>query len=73
MPWQRYFLSLSGDADGTGLQVPCQAERSECCDGVPVQIEFVPNQAVTAGLRMCVVVVVPTLAEGQKSDPKAIR
>ena len=58
--------------EGAGFYVPGQAAEAEGRDAVPVGIELVPGQAVTRGLRMGVVVVVPALAKGEQSDPEAV-
>ena len=58
--------------EGAGFYVPGQAEEAEDGDSVPVGIELVPGQAVTGGLRVGVVVVVPAFAEGEESYPEAV-
>ena len=57
---------------GAGFYVPGQAEEAERGDAVPVGIELVPGQAVTRGLRMGVMVVVPALAKGEESYPETV-
>jgi len=57
---------------GTRFDVPGQAEDAEGGDSVPVGIELVPSEAVTRGLRMGVMVVVPALAEGKESYPHTV-
>ena len=49
----------------SGLYVPCETHGPECADAVPVGIELVPGQTVPGGLRVGVMVVVPSFSEGE--------
>ena len=57
---------------GERFYIPGEAEEAEDGDSVPVGIEFEPGEAVTGGLRVSVVVVVPAFAEGEESNPEAV-
>src|SRR5580700_135775 len=41
-------------------------------DTVPVEVHFIPAQAVASGSRMRVMIVVPAFAEGDHGDPKIV-
>src|SRR5438105_9831123 len=49
-----------------------QSEQLEGADAPPVEINLVPGEAVARRARVCVVVVVPALAEGQERDPPTV-
>ncbi len=55
------------------LDVPGQAERLQRADAHPVEIDFVPREAVARAGRMGVMVVVPPFAERQQRDPPVVR
>ena len=42
-------------------------------DAVPVEVDFIPRQAVARGNRMRMVIVVPAFAPGEERHPPAIR
>ena len=54
------------------FDVPGEADKAQCGDAIPVRVELVPGQAVTGGLRMGVMVVVPSFAKGQQRHPEAV-
>jgi hypothetical protein len=58
--------------EGASFDVPGEAEEAEDGDAVPVGIELIPGEAVTGGLGVGVVVVVPAFAEGEEGDPEAV-
>jgi hypothetical protein len=58
--------------EGASFDVPGQAADPEDGDAVPVGVELVPGKAVTGGLGMGVVVVVPALAKGEESYPETV-
>ena len=66
------WSSLPRGAKLWKLDIPGQAERSECGDAVPIHIEFVPGEAVTRGLWRGMVIIVPALAESKYSNPKTV-
>ena len=58
--------------EGAGFDVPSQTEEAEGGDSVPIGIELVPGEAVTGGLGVGVVVVVPAFAKCEESYPQAV-
>jgi len=57
---------------GACFDVPGKAAQAQGGDSVPVGVELVPGQAVAGGLWVGVVVVVPTLTEGEEGYPEAV-
>ena len=55
-----------------GLHIPRQAKQAQDHNSVPVGIDLVPFQAMPRRLRVCVVVVVPSLTERQQSYPETV-
>src|SRR3970040_689388 len=55
------------------LDVPGEAEDLQGPDPDPVMVELVPGQAVACAGRVRVMVVVPSLAEGQERYPPVVR
>jgi len=73
------FTSNSGGDCGFGFRVqgacfdvPGETKKAKGGDAVPVGIELVPGEAVTGGLRVSVVVVVPAFAKGEQRDPETV-
>src|SRR5207302_2512584 len=48
-----------------GLDVPCQAQLSQRANAIPVNVKFVPGEAMARRHRMRVMIVVPPFAEAQ--------
>src|SRR5262245_28957717 len=54
------------------LDLPRQPEPAQRADPNPVQVEFVPGEAVASRDGMRVMVVVPALAEGDERNPPVV-
>src|SRR5205814_1240934 len=54
------------------LDLFCEADFAEKPDAIVVDVELVPDEAVTRADGMGVVVVVPAFAAGEQRDPPAI-
>ncbi len=52
--------------------VLCQTEQLQRADAIPVEVDFVPRQAVFGSARMRVMIVVPAFAKGKQRHPPAI-
>lgn len=54
------------------LEVPREVEQTQCSDAIPVQIEFIPGEAMARRLRVCVMVIMPAFTESEHGDPKTV-
>ena len=54
------------------FDVPRKAERPQCRDSVPVDVDFVPGQAMTGTLGMGVMIIMPAFTKGQQCHPKTV-
>ena len=54
------------------LNVAGEAERSQRQNSVPINVELIPGEAVTRGLRGGMVIIVPALSEGEYGDPETV-
>src|SRR6266567_2557353 len=55
------------------IDVPRQAKFFEGPNAIPVQIEFIPLQAMTGGNWVSVMIIVPPFAKADQSNPKIVR
>ena len=65
-------LEFAGTIEPLRLHIPSEAENPQNQNSIPVRVEFVPGHAVTGGLRIGVMVVVPALTERQERHPEAV-
>src|ERR1051326_85568 len=61
-----------GAVEAEALDAVRESEKLQRTNPEPVQIEFIPVQSMARGGRMCVVVVVPSLAERQQRYPPTV-
>lgn len=47
------------------FDIPSKAEHPQRGDSIPVEIEFIPGQAMAGSLGMSVMIVVPALTKGE--------
>jgi hypothetical protein len=64
--------SGKGEGGAGGVDAGGEAEALHGADGVPVEVDFVPQHAVARGNRVGVMVVVPAVAEGDEGEPPVV-
>lgn len=69
--WNHHRLEFN-TTEFLNLNVPRKAEPPQGRDSIPIDIDFVPSQAMTGSLRMGVMVIVPAFAKGEQRHPKAV-
>src|SRR5215467_6422148 len=53
------------------FHIPDKAHRAEDAKTVPVEVNLIPGQTMSRGLRVSVMVVVPAFTKGQHGHPEA--